>query len=125
KELERRGPHFEPAIMVYANPTAFQALQADSSSPMPVGSIVVKEKSAFDEKGYHLVAYAAMMKRDPGYDPDHGDWEYFYAQLVGGLYEPLPEPIVSRGKLQQCIGCHQAAAAKDYLYRQYKDFPEE
>src|SRR5262249_53632750 len=125
KELRRRGPHFVPAIMVYANPVAFQAFQAEPASAMPIGSIVVKEKSFSNEDGLCLIAYAAMIKHKPGYDYDHGDWEYRYVQLADGLGEPMSKPEVTRGKLQQCIGCHQAAAAKDYLYRQYKDFPEE
>src|SRR5262245_25017955 len=43
KEAARLGPHFAPAIVVYANPTANAGLRADAG-PLPVGSVIVKEK---------------------------------------------------------------------------------
>ena len=88
---------------------------------MPVGSIIVKEKWWWDGNPRHLAAYAAMTKREPGFDTDHGDWEYLYVELGNGFQEPTMKPQVARGRLQECIGCHQAASAKDYLYREYKN----
>jgi len=48
-----------------------------------------------------------MIKRALGYDPEHGDWEYFF-------YED-PAKIDS-GKLGNCIDCHQNASARDYVF---------
>jgi hypothetical protein len=109
-----RGPHFAPAVKVYANPTALSALQSTATWAMPVGSVVVKEKW-WDEKASQPSAYAAMFKRDAGYDPDNGDWEYLFAQLDGGRK-------VQRGRIQNCIACHQGAAPQDYLFRTYLGF---
>jgi hypothetical protein len=51
-----------------------------------------------------------MVKREPGYDPAHGDWEYVYAGA---------DKAVTRGRLDSCIDCHFQVADKDYLFRTY------
>ena len=53
------------------------------------------------------------MKREAGYDPDYGDWEYFVKNVYRG------EPEFTRGKLDTCIRCHEDAQGKDYLFRSY------
>jgi hypothetical protein len=71
----------------------------------------VKEKfaSAEAEKPF---AVAAMVKREAGYDTEHGDWEYVYTTL-GEKSE------TQRGKLDACIACHRIKARQDYLYGTY------
>jgi len=48
-----------------------------------------------------------MIKRRPGYDPAHGDWEYFYFEDANK---------VESGKMNSCIQCHSGAADKDYVF---------
>jgi hypothetical protein len=115
-EQIKRGPHYAPAVKVFANPIALSALQSEPAKPLPVGSVVVKEKW-WDEKNAQPSAYAAMVKRNPGYDSEHGDWEYVYAQLDG-------KRNIERGKLAKCIACHQGAASQDYLFRSYLSFDQ-
>jgi hypothetical protein len=110
-EQVARGPHFAPAVHVFANPIAFSAIRSGPTGTMPVGSVVVKEKW-WNEWASQPSAYAAMVKREAGYDPDNGDWEYVYVQLDG-------ERRVQRGRINNCIVCHQGAASRDYLYRTY------
>src|SRR5262245_25805351 len=62
---KEHGPHFAPAMRVFANPTGFEAVRA-GSTPMPVGSVVVKEKW-WNKEGARPDAYAAMVKREAGY----------------------------------------------------------
>ncbi|MFT7464050.1 MAG: hypothetical protein ACI9EF_002399 [Pseudohongiellaceae bacterium] len=77
--MVKRGPHFSPSVSMHANPLAAAALAA-SSAVMPVGSIVTKVKRW--ELGQTLPnAVASMIKREPGYDVEHGDWEYVYESL--------------------------------------------
>ena len=79
---------------------------------MSATAAIVNEKLNDDDpetKGY---AYAAMIKREAGYDPAHGDWEYVYGEYGDG-------GRVQRGRLQSCIACHSKAAAQDYLFRTY------
>jgi hypothetical protein len=58
-----------------------------------------------------------MVKRQPGYDPEHGDWEYFYVELASEL--PKRRPIKGRsatGRLANCIDCHSYTAETDYVF---------
>jgi hypothetical protein len=109
-----RGPHFAPAVKVYANSVALSAIRSAPTQAMPVGSVVVKEKW-WDEKAAQPSAYAAMVKREAGYDSDNGDWEYVFVQLDG-------RNEVQRGRIKSCIACHQGAAPQDYLFRTYLSF---
>jgi hypothetical protein len=111
---EKNGPHVGAALRFFANEPAMAHLRDGKVGPLPAGAAIVKEKwgpgPTADVKRV-LIAYAAMSKREPGYDPDHGDWEYVYVDLGDGGKR------VQRGKLQSCIDCHARAAATDYLFR--------
>jgi hypothetical protein len=126
KATKTLGPHAYATINIYMNDEAagvFRKHQAATTQPTsrpatvsyPVGSIIVKEKHG---QGYFvegpkretattLDGVGGMIKRPPGYDPDHGDWEYFY----GETNKP-----VEAGKLESCIKCHTGAAATDHVF---------
>jgi hypothetical protein len=110
KQSKKYGPHFSPAIRVFANPAAEAHLRSGEAAQLPAGAVIVKEK-LLDEKAAQPVAYAAMIKREAGYDPEHGDWEYLYHPSGGN---------VERGKLESCIACHAGQAKQDYLFRSYE-----
>ena len=93
--------------MVRTNPEAMEAFKA--RKVMPVGSVIVKEKLSYEHK---MMSYGAMIKREAGYDPEHGDWEYMYVDLQ-------PERKVTRGKIESCINCHRIKHEQDYLFRPY------
>lgn len=82
-----------------------------SAKSYPVGSVIVKEKLAQDGKpGLSVNAetgIAGMIKQEPGYSPEHGDWAYFYVES--------PAAAVS-GRLDSCIDCHGNAKANDYVF---------
>ncbi len=102
-----RGPHREPALRMYTNEIAHDAIKKRSKT-MPIGAIVVKEKwTKADSK--RPIAYAAMIKHSPGYDSNHGDWEYVYVDMDGA-------PKVQRGRVSNCIRCHSSVARRDYLF---------
>jgi hypothetical protein len=110
-ERKERGPHADTAIVVRVNPIGLEAFRA--GEPVPVGTVVIKEKYPLHLPNTPPDAVAAMIKREPGYDPDHGDWEYAYEQR-----KAEPENKVVRGKLSHCIACHKGARS-DYLFRPY------
>jgi hypothetical protein len=114
KVRQARGPHFLPAVKFIADAAATEAIQADPQGtmkkPLPVGATIVKEKY-WNETG-KPTAWTAMIKREPGYDAEHGDWEYLYVEL-GDKSE------VTRGKIKSCVQCHSIAKEKDYLFRTY------
>jgi hypothetical protein len=111
----RHGPHSQLAILIRVSPEAMSAFRAHT--PLPVGSVVIKEKHEEKYSKGPPNEYAAMIKREAGYDPANGDWEYLYETRK-------PNPGVTRGRLTDCIECHRRAAATDYLFRQYEDHDE-
>jgi hypothetical protein len=106
------GPHAHTAINIYMNELAANTFRR-STKPFPVGS--VKEKRALhywptaDEQNM-IIAHngvGGMIKRAAGYDPGHGDWEYFYFE------EPTR---IESGKMSSCVQCHSGAATNDYVF---------
>jgi hypothetical protein len=94
------------------NPNAIEAFR--KTEPLPIGAVVIKEKYADLSATGAMHGYAMMVKREPGYDPEGGDWEYAYVSKS-------PERTVVRGRLAQCAGCHASAKDRDFLFRAYGD----
>ena len=106
-KFPKPGPHGERTILVRTNPEAIDSVQ-ERHAPLPVGTVVVKEKHASETADGPPNEYGAMVQREPGYDPEHGDWEYVYVTRK-------PVLMITRGKLASCIDCHAKARDKDYL----------
>jgi hypothetical protein len=107
------GPHANTSIHVYMNDSAAQNFTNRVQSYL-VGSVIVKQKMVhdyYDEKFRKFItnsnAVGGMIKRAPGYNPAHGDWEYFYFEK--------PEKIET-GRIASCVKCHAYARATDYVY---------
>jgi Cytochrome P460 len=113
-EKTRSGPHAHTAISVRMNKLAADAFR-NSAIEYPVGSIVVKEKqpakylspSQTPRLTRARAGVGGMIKRPAGYDPDHGDWEYFYFED--------PSKIES-GIISSCVNCHEGARKSDYVF---------
>ena len=103
KSRERNGPHSEARIHVYVSATAFRAID-QGKFPFAVGSVVVKEKLGGRDS---VVGIGGMIKREPEFDSENGDWEYFYSDLKEGF---------KIGKLQNCSRCHAKAKATDFVF---------
>ncbi len=70
----------------------------------PEGTALVKTKYA-DAKGEKTLLHTLMLKREKGYNPDGGDWEYVVAGVDGN--------VQARGKLTSCMECHRKYKATD------------
>jgi len=99
---QQAGPHHEALVHFYLNAVALQ--RADKKQPFAPGAIVIKEKIG---ESVPVAAVGGMRKREPGYDPENGDWEYFYSSRSGGF---------ESGKIQSCIACHRRQKATDYVF---------
>jgi hypothetical protein len=107
------GPHAHTAVNIFMNSVATDAF-GKANATYPVGSIIVKEKKALgywsatqpSEMAKANDGVGGMIKRPPGYDPTHGDWEYFYFEEANQI---------ESGKIDACIQCH-SGAAKDYVF---------
>ncbi len=103
RELTLTGPHTRVAVHYYANPAASGAIVAKAKA-FPPGSVIVKEKLSPQKT---VSEVAGMIKREAGYDPRNGDWEFFFEAADGTF---------SSGKLNNCIECHRRAD-RDHVYR--------
>jgi hypothetical protein len=70
----------------------------------------VKEKYAeLPDNEADLVAIGLMIKREPGFNPARGDWDYAY-------FEPELGIVQTEEQSAYCAGCHSGASATDQVY---------
>jgi hypothetical protein len=111
------GPHANTSIRVFMNPPAADALK-NNLIPYPVGSVIVKQKMSLGYQRSDGTAVegepgvGGMVKRSPGYDPTHGDWEYFYVEGKSPL---------ESGRLSTCVTCHSSARDRDHVFGTWKN----
>lgn len=98
------------SLLYWGNAEAAPAFLAKSTRPFPAGAAIVKEKFALTvDVGITLVGKGVMIKRAPGFDPAHGDWEFAYWEPGSAVASGAPEAAY-------CGGCHASAAATDYVF---------
>ncbi len=69
----------------------------------------------------YLKAVTIMFRREPGYDPQNGDWFYVKYSPQGKVLKN-PEGVSLAGRVGKrggagCIGCHAGAPGKDMIFR--------
>ena len=98
-------------ITVYVNDVGKHEMMEEKTPHFPLGSIIVKEKlpTATSDKPELLTV---MIKREAGYNPESGDWEYMVLDGSG-------KSVQDRGKLDNCQSCHQVDKDTDYVSRSY------
>lgn len=112
------GPHFLTSINVYANELAKPEFDKQKPEKFAVGSVIIKEKAETHSYGFNFPGVSGkkgiggMIKREPGYDSDNGDWEYFYQDEAGRLVS---------GKMKNCITCHSGTKQSDYVFGSWKN----
>jgi Cytochrome P460 len=97
-------------LMDWLNPAAragFEALGARGFAP---GAAIVKEKLSYRQGAAEpeLVAIGVMVKHEPGFASEHGDWEFAY-------WEEAPGLIDGPDQSAYCAGCH-ASASTDFVF---------
>ncbi len=111
---QTKGPHAHTAIRVFMNESAARTFSRGSAAYAP-GAVIVKQKTLLPtqdagQAGRGVAAQngvGGMVKRAPGFDPAHGDWEYFY----------FDDPTkIASGRMTSCIACHDAAKHSDYVF---------
>jgi hypothetical protein len=97
------------AIREWDNEPARATLVAGRAGEFTPGAAIVKEK--WVTKGTNqLVAVGMMIRRENGFDPSAGDWEFAYWEEGKGI---------SRGPSQSryCADCHASAERGDFVFR--------
>jgi hypothetical protein len=95
---------------IYASKDAAAVVQTGQGT-YPVGAVVLKRKYS-DASGKTTELYTGMLKREKGYNPVSGDWEYFILSSDGKI-------VQKQGKLADCMACHAAYSSSDYITRDY------
>lgn len=114
-EAERKAnPHAETYITVYVNNVGRKAMFAKELKQFPKGSIIVKEKIAVAAADRTPLLYTLMTKREPGYNPTVGDWEFSVVSANG-------TELQATGKLEKCQACHIAQSDSDFVFGPYRD----
>ena len=101
-------PHAKTFITVWVNGTGREAML--NGKNLPVGTVIVKEKLA-TEKG-PVTLSTAMIKREKGYSPTCGDWEFAVLDAQGSM-------VTKRGRLETCMMCHAEHKRNDHTFRFY------
>ena len=105
-------PHDLTYITVYVNKIGRDAMFAKDVRRFPEGSIIVKQKFKTESPTRTPVLYTLMKKRERGYNPEVGDWEF---SVVG----PDGKQVQEIGKLENCESCHRGKSDTDFVYRPY------
>ena len=95
----------------WANDPAVSGIARRGAPVFAPGAIIVKEKHVATptNSGFELAALGFMIKREPGFAPDHGDWDYAYWEQELGV-------ITSAEQSSYCAGCHAGAAETDHVF---------
>jgi hypothetical protein len=105
------NPHHRKYITVYVNETGRKAMMEQLNPKFPEGSVIVKEKLS-EPSSQTPELLTVMIRREKGFNPESGDWEYIVVDGTGTKVE-------SRGKLENCQSCHLSTAKTDYIFRTY------
>jgi hypothetical protein len=106
-----QNPHRQKYFIVYVNETGRVAMMSQLKPLFPEGSIIVKEK-LLTQNDTSPELLTVMVKREQGFNPESGDWEYM---VVSGSRTK----IEGRGRLASCQSCHASKGETDYVFRTY------
>ena len=98
-------------ITVYVNEIGRHAMMEEKTPHFPQGSVVIKEKLT-TATSTNPELLTVMIKREAGYNPDSGDWEYL-------VFDGSGKTVQARGKLENCQSCHKMDQDTDYISRSY------
>ena len=87
-----------------------------ASTPFPEGAMLVKELLAAP-KGSDPRTLLAMVKREQGFNPTNGNWEFFVLRITD-----IPV-VVDSGRITYCAACHSKAKQQDFVFRNYLGKP--
>jgi len=141
--FEHSGLHWQQFIAVYINQGAnvyannyaeylrlYQDADEDETDELTPafktyqpGTIVLKENfGASNGSPDTPLTITMMLKREPGYDPQYGDWQYVQfdknAEIIlsGKAQDPMVKPM--------CGNCHMNIAERDYIFANFYSKPK-
>lgn len=113
REKTRTNPHEkgnQTFARVFANERALPEMTKDAPE-FPAGSIIVREKLLRENDPTPEVV-TVMIKREKGFSPKSGDWEFFVLEGALGKVE-------KRETAGSCAKCHTQAGKTDWVFKTY------
>jgi hypothetical protein len=108
---QQANPHKDKFIKVFVNDVGRGAMLTERVPQFPRGSVVVKEKLP-NRISTSPELLTVMIKRETGFNPESGDWEYL-------VFDGAGTKIAERGRLQSCQSCHLSYKDTDFVTRLY------
>ena len=103
------GKHgFASFSVIYVNAIGRQPMMVRRGGSFPVGSTIVREKLLRPDAAPELLA--VMIKREPGFSPKGGDWEFLILDGDAGR-------VRSREKTGGCVKCH--SRTEGFVFRSH------
>jgi hypothetical protein len=100
----------EAVYRVYVTPAGAPAMKTDDAT-FPLGTVILKQKLATPAATVPEL-YTGMLKREKGFNPACGDWEFF--TLSGDA-----KTVTSRGRMESCMNCHTSYPDSDFVTKHY------
>lgn len=92
-------------LAVWTDPAAAEAFRSQAVPDLPRGTLVLNGRL---RTGWTI----ALLKREPGYNPAAGDWEFLeFDQDEGVMFQ--------RGRIATCLACHGQRPERGNLFRIY------
>ncbi len=102
------SPHSGRFLQVYVNEKGGGVIGRGGGRVFPAGSVVVKGKLAASTDTLPE-GIGIMIKREKGFNPEGGDWEYAYWEKTGRIAR-------GRQHMASCQSCHIAKKQKDSVF---------
>ena len=101
------APGQQVLIRVFVSNNTRNAL-ANNPTKFPVDTVILKQKLLREKDVQNVLLYTGMLKREAGFNPECGDWEFFTVSGDG-------KNLTSRGKLANCMECHKEYPKSDFV----------
>jgi hypothetical protein len=112
-ERERKqNPHAKTYVTVFVNEAGRPAMFANPPQRFPKGAVIVKRKFDASSQNSTPILSTIMIKREAGYNPEAGDWEFAVVSGDG-------KNVEAKGKLGNCMGCHVSRRETDFVFKSY------
>lgn len=115
KAIQDKNPHDgvqeRMTYTVFVNDIGKSRLMEGGDGEFPVGTCIVKDAHNGDDYSTSRTL-TAMVKREKGFSPEAGDWEFF-------VLDGFAKSVSRSGKLENCGSCHAKVADNDYVHADY------
>lgn len=101
----------EAVYQIYVTSAGAPAMKTDDAT-FPLGTVILKQKLATPAATLPEL-YTGMLKREKGFNPVCGDWEFF--TLSGDA-----KTVTSRGRTESCMSCHKSYPDSDFVTKHYQ-----